>query len=528
MRQDGIGGPDLVPVPARLERLAGTFILDAATRIAADGPALAVALLVRELLGMGTGLALEIVPVAVRRSGDIVLRLADGPPPEGYILRIDEETVDVRAAGPAGLAWGVQTLRQLLPPDTLRHAAIAPPPYPLPCLRVEDAPRFSWRGLMLDVARHFMPKDFVLRLIDLAAQHKLNVVQLHLTDDQGWRLEMPGWPRLTDTGAWRPNTAFGGTYDAPVGWDDSPHGGYYSLSDLREMAAFAARRHVTLVPEVGFPGHTQAAIASYPELGMTPDPGVRTRWGHSPHVLTPSPRALNFIRDVIGVVTQTFPSPWVHIGGDECPRDAWRGSAYARSRAAELRLDSVDALQSWFLRYGIALLDAAGRRAVGWDQVLEDGGVPSSTIVMAWRDFDHDTALDALTAGHDVVQCPTATTYLDHGQSDDPTEPPSLYGICTFEQCAAYDPQPPGTYQGQGRVLGTQGHAWTENMRTPREVEYMVFPRLAAIAEAAWSGPEQRFAVRLGDRLTGYLSRLAAQGVNYRPLGGTHPWQRYR
>ncbi|MFE4176731.1 beta-N-acetylhexosaminidase [Streptomyces sp. NPDC056909] len=537
---------DLVPVPREVLRRAGTFALKHSTRIAADGPAADTALLLQELLRPGTGIPLPVVPAAARAEGDIVLILTpdDAGEPEAYTLDITPERVEIRAPSTAGLGWGVQTLRQLLPAESFRSTPVAPPPLTLACVRVEDAPRFPWRGLMLDVARHFMPKDFVLRLIDLAALHRLNVFHLHLTDDQGWRLEVPSWPGLTSAGAWRRETPLG-PVDAPTGHDGTPHGGFYTLAELREMAAYAARRHITLVPEFGFPGHTQAALGAYPELGQAGPVEVRTRWGHSPHVLAPNPEALRFISDVLDVVVDTFPSPYVHIGGDECRRDEWRTSGYAKARAAELGLASVDALQSWFLRYGIDRLSAAGRRAVGWDQVLEDGGVPESTVVMAWRDFAADTASEALAAGHDVIQCPTRTTYLDHAQSELTSEPPSFYGVATFDDVAAYDPDPGpdsapdsgpnpasdsdgGAVERRGRILGTQGHLWTEYMRNPRDVEYMAFPRLAAIAEAAWSGRDRRLSSPLAGRMGGYLERLDAIGINYRPWDGPHPWQRSR
>jgi hexosaminidase len=521
---------DIVPLPREVRNRPGTFTLDRTTRLAADGPAAETALLLADLLRPGTGLPLPVVSAAARTDGDIALFLtpAGADRSEGYMLDITSSRVEITAADPAGLAWGAQTLRQLLPAATFRAAPTTEPPYAVPCVRVEDAPRFPWRGLMLDVARHFMPKDFVLKMIDLAALHRLNIFQLHLTDDQGWRLEVPSWPRLTSTGAWRRESPIG-PVDAPSGHDGRPHGGFYTLPELREMVAYATRRQVTLVPEFGFPGHTQAALGAYPELGQAGEPGVRTLWGHSPHVLAPTPKTMEFLSDVLEVMLDTFPSPYVHIGGDECPRDEWRASAYAASRVTELGLPSVDALQSWFLRFGIDRLRAAGRRAVGWDQVLEDGGVPQSTIVMAWRDFAADTAAEALKAGHDVVQCPTATTYLDHAQSTLTSEPPSFYGVSTFADVAAYDPDPVGAAaESSGRVLGTQGHLWTEYMRTPREVEYMAFPRLAALAEAAWSCPDQRRARPLAGRMVDYLGMLDAVGIGYRPLGGAHPWQMSR
>jgi hexosaminidase len=521
---DGYG---IIPLPRQVIPGSGSFMLDQTTRIAADERAGDAATLLQLLLRPGTGLALGMVPLAARTRGDVCLVLdpRGRSDPEAYCIDVTEDRIDVASATTAGLVCGIQTLRQLLPPDTLRSAPVGRGPIRVPCLHISDVPRFPWRGLLLDVARHFMPKPSVLRMIDLASLHRLNVLQLHLTDDQGWRLEVPDWPRLAGTGAWRRATAIG-PVDVPAGDDGVPHGGYYSLTDLAEIAQYSALRNVTLVPEFGFPGHTQAAIAAYPQLGQCGSIDVGTRWGHSPHVLAPSPAALNFVRDVLTVVLDTFPSPYIHLGGDECVRDEWRKSPYAKSRARKLGLNSVNELQSWFLREGVRIIENAGRRAVGWDQVMEDGGVPASTIVMAWRDFSHDTAAEALAAGHDVVQCPTRTTYLDHAQSDLECEPPSFYGTATFNDVAAYDPDPfHAALRGPARVIGTQGHLWTEYMPTPRDVEYMAFPRLAAIAEAAWSDLDQRRELPLTHRMNSYLQRLDALSVGYRPLAGPHPWQ---
>lgn len=515
----------IVPIPRSIEPGTGSFDIDVGTRIAADGYAREAAFLLQEHLRPGTGLPLPIVPSAARADGDIALSLGQDNEPEAYSLVVTPDGADISASAIAGLCWGIQTLRQLSPASAFRSAPTSVPPFKVPCLRIDDAPRFRWRGLLLDVARHFMPKDFVLRMIDLAALHRLNVFQLHLTDDQGWRLEVPSWPDLTRVGSWRRTTAVG-PVDAPVGDDGVPHGGYYPLSDLAEMAAYAARRSVVLVPEFGFPGHTQAAIAAYPQLGQAGRIEVGRRWGQSPHVLAPTPTALGFVRDVIEVLLDTFPSPFIHIGGDECLRDEWRASRYAQARAVDLGLGSVDQLQSWFLRSGAEIVQAAGRVAVGWDQVMDDGGVPASTIVMAWRDFACDTAAAALAAGHDVVQCPTRFTYLDHAQSDQSYEPSSFYGVTTFDDVSVYDPAPNGvSFGGPGQIIGTQGHLWTEYMRTPSDVEYMAFPRLAAIAEAAWSDLDQRLESPLIERIGDYLVRLEAMGVGYRPLGGPHPWQ---
>ncbi|MEU8614591.1 family 20 glycosylhydrolase, partial [Actinoplanes sp. NPDC048791] len=274
--------------------------------------------------------------------GGIRLRVVAGLAPEGYVLDVGATGIDIRGGSPAGVHHGVQTLRQLLPADTLRRAPIVPGPLPVPAVHIEDAPRFGWRGVLLDVARHFMPVADVLRFIDLAAFHKLNVLHLHLTDDQGWRVEVPSRPRLTTVGAWRPRTMLGSRIHDR--YDDRPHGGYYSTGDLREIVAYAAERHVTVVPEIDMPGHMQAAIAAYPELGNGFAGGVRTSWGISPHVLNVSDEALDFCREVLDHVVAIFPGELIGIGGDECPFGEWDTPA-ARARIAAAGLAGPHELQ---------------------------------------------------------------------------------------------------------------------------------------------------------------------------------------
>lgn len=518
---------DIVPLPQFVSAESGELVLTESTRIASDGSATAASMLLQEYLRKSTEFRFDLVPKANKRYGDISLTIDPemARRPEGYMLRVDAGGLLLSAGTLSGLRWGVQTIRQLLPVDLLRSAATGLASCAIPCVTIDDSPRFPWRGVLLDVARHFMPKEFVLKMVDLAALHRLNVFHFHLADDQGWRIKVPAWPKLVSVGAWRTRTAQG-PVGQPTGYCNVPHGGYYSEADLREIVAYAARRSVTVMPEVGFPGHVQAAVSAYPALGQCGEVQVRSEWGHSEHVLAPNELALRFVRDVLTTLVDVFPSEYIHIGGDECPRTEWRTSVDAQRRARELGLGSTDALQSWFLRYGVDVLESLGRRAVGWDQVMEDGGVPQETLVMAWRDFAGDLAAQALTAGHDVVQCPSSLTYLDHGQSELRAEPFSFYGITPFADLINYDPSPPSLQiDGGAKVIGTQAHLWTEYMPTPRDVEYMAFPRLAAIAEAAWSSREVRIARPLSLRLDAYLARLEALGVGYRPLSGPLPWQ---
>ncbi|BCJ55710.1 beta-N-acetylhexosaminidase [Actinoplanes sp. NBRC 14428] len=350
------------------------------------------------------------------------LRLDPELADEAYVLDVGADGVSLRGGSAAGVFYGAQTLRQLLPPETLRRAGAGGGPWTVPAVHIEDRPRFRWRGVLLDVARHFMPVADVLRFVDLAAFHKLNVLHLHLTDDQGWRFEVPGWPRLTSVGSWRPRTMLGSRQHGR--YDERPHGGHYTDADLREIVAYAAERHVTVVPEVDMPGHMQAAVAAYPELGNGFAGGVRTSWGISPHVLNLEPATLDFCRRVLDHVCDLFPSPVVSIGGDECPVDEWTG-------------DDRHALQSRFTAAMAAHLAGRGRRILGWDEILA-GGAPPGAIIAAWRGAA--PAELALAAGHEVVSCPDTSVYLDYRQSGDPGEPTPVGTLLTLRDVYAFEP----------------------------------------------------------------------------------------
>ncbi|WP_091298280.1 beta-N-acetylhexosaminidase [Amycolatopsis xylanica] len=424
--------------------------------------------------------------VQVRRDSDL--------PAEGYRLEITPSSVTLDVADAAGEFYGRQTLRQLAGPSWFR--SVPGGPSTVPCGVVVDHPRFAWRGCLLDVARHFRTKAEVLRFIDLLAAHKLNVLHLHLTDDQGWRIEIPEFPRLTSVGGWRTGSMVG-RHDGPER-DGRPHGGFYTLDDLREIVAYAGLRAVTVVPEIDIPGHARAAIAAYPELG--PDPSAQwevwTSWGISTSLLNTSESTVDFFKAVFDQLLEIFPSEMIGIGGDEVP--------------------GATAEHGLFVRKIIAHLESRGRRALCWDEVLEIPDLPKVTI-SSWR--NSEAGAIAAAAGHDVVMCPEQHVYLDHRQSDHPDEPIPVGFVRTLEDVYAYDPALPG-------ILGTQAQVWSEHLDTARRVDYAAFPRLSAFAEVAWSPVEGRdfaeFLPRLRDH---HLPRLDALGVEYRPLDGPHPWQ---
>ncbi|MCP2340613.1 hexosaminidase [Actinomadura rupiterrae] len=479
---------------------------------------------------------LNLVPRPVRISGEgnvpfdgtVRTRIDASLPSEGYRLTTGADgAVEIVGGDEAGVFWGRQTLRQLLGPDAFRQSA-QPAKGELPHVVIEDAPRFRWRGFMLDVARHFTPKSGVLRYIDLLAAHKLNVLHLHLTDDQGWRIEIKRYPRLTEVGSSRRRTKLG--WGEPDLWDDRPHGGFFTQDDLREIVAYAAERHITVVPEIDLPGHMQAAIAAYPELGNTDvldtaALGVKTDWGVNPHVLNAGDATLLFFEGVLEEVLDLFPSRFVHIGGDECPKDEWKASPAAQARIRELGVGDEDGLQSWIVRHFDRWLAERGRRLVGWDEILE-GGLAAGATVMSWR--GRDGGVSAAEAGHDVVMCPMQEVYLDHRQSDHPDEPVAFGWTKTLADVYAFDAVPPelaGTAHAD-RVLGAQANMWTEQTENQQRIDYMVWPRLAAFAEAVWSPSEGRdfggFERRMREE---HYARLDAMGVDYRRPGGPLPYQ---
>jgi hexosaminidase len=519
---------DLIPAPTHLHAAPEDtpFTLDGSTRIDAAPGTEGVARWLRGTVGAATGV--DLAP----GEGDPAIRLRtdDALAAEAYRLTVRADGIGITGGGPAGVFWGAQTLRQLLGPHAFRRAPLDGAPHRVPCVDIEDAPRFGWRGFLLDVARHFMPKDVVLRYVDLLAAHKLNVLHLHLTDDQGWRIEIRRYPRLTEVGAWRTRTKVG-LRGSPL-WDERPHGGYYTQDDIREIVAYAAERHITVVPEIDIPGHSQAAIAAYPELGNqdvidTTTLPVLTSWGVNPNVLAPTDNTLRFYEGVLTEVLELFPSTFVHIGGDECPKEQWRASKAAQARIEELGVADEDGLQSWFVRHFDRWLADRGRRLIGWDEILE-GGLAPGAAVSSWRGYAGGIA--AALAGHDVVMCPEQQVYLDHRQHDGPDEPVPIGWVRTLEDVYRFEPVPPQLRGEQARhVIGTQANLWTETLDSVRAADYLAFPRLAAFAEVAWSrlpAPEQRDYQDFGARMAAHYRRLDALGVEYRPPAGPHPWQR--
>ncbi len=432
-------------------------------------------------------------------SNTIEFRRESGFGPEAYELQVTPQRITVSATTAAGLFYGAVTLWQLLPPGSDTGQ--------IPAQTIRDAPRYPWRGLMLDSARHFQSPAFIRSMIDWMAWHKLNVLHWHLTDDQGWRLEIRKYPRLTSVGAWRID---------PSG---ARYGGFYTQDEVRDIVRFAAARHVQIIPEIEMPGHATAAIAAYPELGVTDAAAapkslpVSASWGVLTHLFNLEPHTFNFLENVLTEVRELFPAGYVHIGGDEAVRNEWNSSPQVQARAHELGIRDSDALQAYFTQRIGRYLAAHRRRAIGWDEILRPG-LMKNAIVMSWHGVSgaHTAAL----AGNDAILAPWPTLYFDNRQSNLPTEPPGRLKVVSLEDVYRFEPHDATLSDTQQRhVLGIQGNLWTEHMQTEDRVVWMALPRAAVLAELAWSAPVDRRWPDFLERLVPMFARYRAFGLNY-------------
>ena len=508
--------PAIVPQPARMDVAPGQFVVDSSTTILVDfnvPDIRAVGEILGGYLRDATG---HTVPVKetdepVVKSATILLTTSGASATlgkEGYELTITPQSVQLRARTAAGLFYGVQTIRQLLPPtaqqQTGRSASVS-----IPCVQITDSPRFAWRGTLLDCGRHFMTKDFVKRYIDLLAYHKMNVLHWHLTEDQGWRIEIKKYPKLTEVGAWRVATRDDEQPRDPAG----RYGGFYTQDDVREVVAYAKSRFVTVVPEIEMPGHSLAALAAYPELSCTGGPfKVGEKWGISEDVYCAgNEKTFEFLEGVLTEVLELFPSEFIHIGGDECPKARWEKCPKCQARIKAEGLADPNELQSYFIRRMEKLLNAKGRRLIGWDEILEGGLAPNATVE-AWRGMD--AAVAAAQADHDVIASPRTYCYLDYPQQPDPTMPRWM-ALTTLEKVYSFDPMPPELTPAQAHhILGAEANVWTENIAQER-FDYMAFPRLCAFAEVTWSPAAARNWDDFSQRMKMHYQRLDALGVKY-------------
>lgn len=451
----------------------------------------------------------------------IVLREAKGLASEAYTLDVTPSAIVVRASTPAGAFYALETVKQLLPAAIFREAAPATQAWTVPAVHIEDTPRFSWRGAHLDAGRHFMPKEFVKKYVDLLARHKMNRFHWHLTEDQGWRIEIKKYPKLTELGSCREQTLVGPYVSDPAKrvFDGKKHCGFYTQEDVREVVAYAAERMITVVPEIEMPGHAQAAVFAYPQLSSMPDsvpnPGVLQVWGVSPWIINPTDENVAFMQDVLREVLGLFPGPWIHIGGDEAIKDQWKANPAIQARIKALGLKDEHEMQSWFIRQMDSFLTKAGRRMVGWDEILE-GGLAENATVMSWRGMDGGIA--AAKSGHDVVMAPGSHTYFDHYQSrDKKAEPLAIGGFTPIDSVYALEPIPAVLTPEQAKhILGFQAQLWSEYIPNPKHLEYMAYPRMVALSEGLWTAKANKNFGDFMGRLPAHLLRLDAMDVNYR------------
>jgi hexosaminidase len=506
------GGPCIIPRPAKLEVGAGSFQIGPKTSIvfdsrSSDVPEVAEYLAAR--LGPPTGFSLAVrsavgnVPedAILLRTGDVLSKLGA----EGYQLSVSKKGIKIEAASPAGLFYGVQTLLQLLPAEVEGPGKAEGVPWKVPFVKIEDRPRFVWRGAHLDVGRHFFPKEFVKKYIDLLAKYKMNTFHWHLTEDQGWRIEIPKYPRLTEVGAWRRESLH----------DGIPHGGFYTQDDIREVVAYAKKRFITIVPEIEMPGHSLAALAAYPELSCSGGPfEVCTEWGVFNDVYCPgNEKTFEFLEDVLTEVIGLFPGEFIHVGGDEVPKVRWQNCVKCQARIKAEGLKGEDELQSYFIKRIEAFLSAKGKRLIGWDEILEGGLAPNATV-MSWRGIEG--GIEAAKSGHDVVMSPTSHCYFDYYQGlfD---EPWAIGGFLPIDKVYAYEPLPAELPAEQAKhILGAQANVWTEYLSESSQVEYMLLPRLLALSEVVWSPKDLRGFADFSRRIIPHYDRLAEAALNFR------------
>jgi len=498
--------PSLIPAPVSATPAEGVFRLDAATVVRVppgDDEAARAAEHFTDLIRRTRGLELV---VSDEPGPGIVFERNEGGAEDAYGLAVGPGGATIAASDFGGMLYGGVSLWQLATAEAGQGAV------EIAAVNIDDAPRFGWRGLMLDSARHFQSIEMVRDLIDVMAAHKLNVLHWHLTDDQAWRLEINAWPRLTEVGAWRQQAGAAGFDD---NGDPLLYGGFYTQDQVREIVAYAAARNVTVVPEIEMPGHALAAVVAYPELGSVEDlpDAVFTDWGVFPWLFNIEDGTFAFLETVLDEVMALFPSEYIHIGGDEAVKDQWEANAHIQARMAELGVADENELQSWFVRRIERHLNAAGRRLIGWDEILEGGLAPNATV-MSWRGIDG--AIEAARLGHDTVLSPAPTLYFDHRQSNSPDESPGRGAVISTRDVYAFDPAPDALTEDQlDHILGVQGNVWTEHIRTEERLWDKLFPRMAAVAELGWSPPHvndwENFAARLPDQ----LDRYEALGVTH-------------
>lgn len=509
----------IVPIPSSVETREGCFEFNSDTRILVDrnNELEQIAQLLADRLGLSSSTGIQVSeynPLSkIYLQNCIILTTFEADTSlnsEGYSLDINPTTIKIKASTAKGIFYGMQTLFQLMP-TTIAIKQPITLPLKLNSISIKDSPRFSYRGLHLDVGRHMYPVSFIKKYIDLMAMYKLNTFHWHLTEDQGWRLEIKKHPLLTKIGSVRNGTQIGKSQQI----DSIPYGGFYTQDEAREIVKYASSRFITVIPEIEMPGHSVAALTAYPELSCTGGPfEVRKIWGVSDDIYCAgNENVFTFIEDVLAEVMEIFPSTYIHIGGDEAPHDRWANCQKCQQRIKNEGLNNEAELQSYFIKRIEKFLNSKGRKLIGWDEILEGGLAPDATV-MAWRGIQ--AGIDAANQQHDVIMTPVDYCYFDYYQGDPTTEPQGIGGNTTLKTVYSYNPVPPVlSFENAKHIIGVQGNVWTEYVKTPEAVEFKAFPRAIALAEVAWSQQENRNWDNFLNRLDNQLPRLDEMKVKY-------------
>jgi len=509
----------IIPEPQALEVNSGHFEINKETKIVVDSnnPKVKdVADYFAEQLNSVIGYSVKVTTLSEKNSSKNLITFTDknldsSLGDEGYSLTSNEDEI-ILTGTPHGLFYGVQTLFQLLPKEIFSKKTVANFNWSIPSVQINDIPRFKWRGMHLDVCRHIFPLSFIKKYIDYIAMHKLNTFHWHLTEDQGWRIEIKKYPRLTEIGAWR-----NGTQIAKTNKDDGiPYGGFYTQDQIREVVKYAEERFVIVVPEIELPGHSVAALTSYPELSCTGGPfEVRTMWGIDENIYCAGNEdTFTFLENVLTEVLELFPSKYIHIGGDEAPKERWEKCPKCQKRIKKEGLKDEHELQSYFITRIEKFLNTKGRQIIGWDEILE-GGLAPNAAVMSWRGIEG--GISAAKQKHNVVMSPTDYCYFDYYEGKPENEPLAIGGFLPLEKVYSYEPIPAElNADEQKHIMGVQANQWTEYIATPGLAEYMTLPRLCALAEIAWSPKEKRDLENFLDKMSVHYGRLNVLGVNYR------------
>jgi len=511
----------IIPQPASIEKSEGVFELNGKTKIVYPEMATVqdVVIYLKDYIKTSTGYELA-YGSADENKNQIIFRIAGDKNlgEEGYILNVNDRQVIITAASSKGLFYGVQTLLQMLPPQIYSHQKVENVKWSIPACVIKDKPRFSWRGMHLDVSRHFFPVEFVKKYIDLIAMHKMNIFHWHLTDDNGWRIEIEKYPLLTEVAAWRVDRENMPWREVtpPDPGEKATYGGFYTQNEIREVIAYAAQRQISVIPEIEMPGHTCEVFAAYPELSCKGEelyvqPG--SYWPNTDIFCAGNEEVFLFIENVLNEVIELFPADYIHIGGDEANKTEWEKCPKCQKRIRDEGLKNERELQSYFIKRIEKYLNSKGKKMIGWDEILEGGLAPEATV-MSWRGFEG--GIDAATLGHDVIMCPVSYCYFDYYQANPDFEPVAIGGFTSLKKVYSFEPVPEELNDVQAKhVLGGQGNVWTEFIPTPEHAEYMAVPRMTALAEVLWSPVEKRDWESFRGRLEDQEKRLYLMNVNF-------------